>query len=232
MNESTDVFTVPELYLLAAAFDGNVLFGLPDKEIFQLKGEEVFAEAYKQLQKKEILTSEGELSDGGAMIVQAIEFYHQSRKYIRINNLMVAFREKEEDELIVLIELEEQTTYKLFVISKAIVLKMLSKIFPMILREPKEQEKNFLKKELSNKEQQVIKNYEITDELMNIECFRLTAEQHHMSNPQYYEQWLIFIKENRLIMVDTVQEKYYHASQYWFLKLLFDELEFPYKEAK
>lgn len=232
MTQPIDIFTVPELYLLAAAFDAEVLFGLPDKAIYQLKGEEVFAEAYEQLKAKEILTSEGKLTDGGAMIVQAVQFYHQSKKYVRINNMMFAFREEEDDELILLVEVEEQTTYKLFVMSKAFVLKMLSDIFPLVLREPDEQETTFTKKELSHHDKQLVKNYEITDELMNIECFRLTAEKKHRSNPQYYEQWLVFEKDDQLMMVDTVTETYYHASQYWFLKILFDELEFPYKEAK
>ena len=54
MRSSTDVFTAPELYLLAAAFGGNVLFGLPEKEIFQLQGEEVFKAAHERLSSQQL----------------------------------------------------------------------------------------------------------------------------------------------------------------------------------
>jgi hypothetical protein len=230
-DKATDTFTVPELYLLAAAFDGHVLFGLPEKEIYQLKGEEVFAEAHQQLVEKEIITSEGKLTDGGAIIVQAVEFYHQSNKYVRINNLMFAFRQEEEDELILLVEIEEQEKYKLLVLSKAIVLKVLGENFPVVFREPVEEEKTFLKVELSHEERNEIDQHEL-DHLMNIEFFHLKEKHQDGFNPSYYQQWFIFEKENKLMMIDTVQKRYYHASQYWFLKLLFDEMEFPYKEAK
>ena len=138
MQTSTDTFNVVELYLLAAAFGGNVLFGLPEKEVFQLKGEEVFEEAHKRLIEKGILTAEGKITDGGAQVIQAIEYYHKSQKYVRINNLMFAFREQDVDELIVLLELEENKTYQLFVVSKALVLSMLGEKFPVVLREPEE----------------------------------------------------------------------------------------------
>jgi hypothetical protein len=231
-NENKESFNVPELYLLAAAFGGEVLFGLPEKGIYQLKGEAVFEEAHKRLIEKEIITSEGKITKAGAIIIQAIEYYHQSKKYVRINNLMFAFSEHSEDELILLVEVEEQKEYKLFVVSKAIVLKMLGEKFPIIIREPKASEKNFLKKELTNKERHETEKLEPGDSLINLEFFHLDEQHIKAENPAHYQQWLAFPKNEKLIMVDTVQRKYYHASQYWFLKVLFDEMEFPYKEAR
>lgn len=148
MHTSTDTFTAVELYLLAAAFGGNVLFGLPEKEVFQLKGEEVFEEAHKHLIEKGILTSDGKITDGGAFVIRAIEYYHQSEKYVRINNLMFAFREQDVDELIVLLELEEKETYQLFIVSKALVLSMLGEKFPVVLREPDEKEKKIFERNI------------------------------------------------------------------------------------
>lgn len=46
-----------------------------------------------------------------------------------------------------------------------------------------------------------------------------------------YEQWIVFSKDDKLYMIDPMTNKYYHASQYYFLKLLFEGLEFPYKEV-
>lgn len=232
MERSTDTFSVAELYLLAAAFGGNVLFGLPEKEVYQLKGEEVFKEAHNRLIEKKIISPEGKITRSGALIIQTLEFYHQSQKYVRINNLLFAFRERERDEVIVLVELERQGSYQLRITSKATLLKMLSEQFPVMVREPVEMEKAFLKKELSNQERRETESYEPEEMFMNLEFFHLKEEHKDRFNWHYYQQWLIFTKDEKLIMVDTVNKKYYHASQYWFLKVLFDEMDFPYKEEK
>lgn len=232
MEISKDTFSAVELYLLAAAFGGNVLFGLPEKEIFQLKGEEVFEEAHHRLIEKGIITSDGKITRSGAMVIQVVEYYHQSEKFVRVNNLMFAFREKKQDEVIVLVELEVKGHYQLRVISKATVLKMLSEPFPLILREPNEKEKTFFKVELTNQERRETEEFEPEHMFMNLELFHLNEEPKDKFNSRYYQQWLIFMKDEKLIMVDTVNKKYYHASQYWFLKVLFDEMDFPYKEAK
>lgn len=232
MENPKDTFSAVELYLLAAAFGANVLFGLPEKEIFQLKGEEVFEEAHHRLIEKGIITSDGKITRSGAMVIQAVEFYHQSEKFVRVNNLMFAFREKKQDEVIVLVELEVKGHYQLRVISKATVLKMLSEHFPLILREPNEKEKTFFKVELTNQERRETEGFEPENMFMNLELFHLNEEPKDKFNSRYYQQWLIFTKDEKLIMVDTVNKKYYHASQYWFLKVLFDEMDFPYKEAK
>ena len=79
------------MYLLAAAFGGNILFGLPEKQIYQLQGKEVFKEAHERLIEKELLTPEGKITKAGAIVIQAVEYYHQSEKYVRIHNLMFAF---------------------------------------------------------------------------------------------------------------------------------------------
>lgn len=232
MIGSSDTFSAAELYLLAAAFGGNVLFGLPEKAVYQLKGEEVFKEAHQRLIEKNMITPDGKITNAGAMVIQAIEFYHQSEKFVRVNNLMFAFRERDRNEVIVLVELEEKGHYQLRVLSKATVLQMLSSQFPLIVREPKEKETTFLKEELSHQERREIEIYEPEHMFVNLEFFHLKAEPRDKSNANYYQQWLIFTKDEKLIMVDTVNKKYYHASQYWFLKLLFDEMDFPYKEAK
>ena len=111
MKAARDTFTAPELYLLGAAFGGDVLFGLPEKESYQLQGEEVFKEAHDRLIEKELLTPEGKITKAGAIVIQAVQYYHQSEKYVRIHNLMFAFRAQDEDELILLVELEERGHY-------------------------------------------------------------------------------------------------------------------------
>ncbi|NRD77651.1 DUF5081 family protein [Bacillus sp. BRMEA1] len=232
MKAPTDSFTAPELYLLAAAFGGQTLFGLPDKTLYQIQGEEVFQQAHQRLVDKEIVSADGKITKAGAIIIQVVEYYFQSDKYVRINNLMFAFRDKECDEVIVLVELEEQGHYQLRIVSKATALRILGEGFPVIGREPEPAEQTFLKQELSHQERHETEQYEPEQMFMNLEYFHLNETPRDKNNAQYYQQWLIFTKGEKLIMVDTVNRKYYHASQYWFLKVLFDEMDFPYKGEK
>lgn len=77
-----------------------------------------------------------------------------------------------------------------------------------------------------------MEQFEPGDSFINLEFFHLNASPQKAENQTFYQQWFVFERTDQLIMVDTVQRKYYHASQYWFVKTLFDEMEFPYKEAK
>ncbi len=232
-KEAQDVFHVTELYLLANAFSTEVLFGLPDKKLYQLKGKEVFDEAFSKLKQKNIFTEAGKLTKGGAYVIRALELYNQSKKYVRLHNVMFAFQEKEEDEIIMLTEIEDQTYYRLAFISKALVLTILGERFPLILREPKADEKNFFKKEASPETKKVLSTYDPgeSNHFMNLEFFHMEEQPQHMHNANFYQQWLIFTKDDALWMVDPMTDTYYHASQYAFLQLLFDEMDFPYKEG-
>lgn len=228
MNER-DVFHATELFLLSSAFEANQLFGLPDKQTYQLLGEHVFSKANERLIEKEILTTEGNITTGGMYVIKALEFYYKSPKYVRMNNLLFAFREKEEDELIVLVELEEEMAYRLLVMSKALVLKVLLECFPFLLREPKEEEKSFFKKELPRRKKKEIEALSLDKPLMNLEVFHLHDGETEKESLVTHEQWLIFTHKDTLIVIRPEQDKYFHASQYWVLKRIFDEMDFPYK---
>lgn len=266
MMKTEETFHVTELFLLAAAFDGEMIFGLPDKKAYQLMGDEIFKEANDQLIEKGILTPEGKMTKGGFYAVRALELYYNSKKYVRIQNMMFGFQEKDEDELIMLMEMEEGTYYRLYMISKALVLTLLSDRFPFILREPQEDEKEFLQKEVSSAMKEKLVQFEPGDDFMNLEFFHLQEEQRvresqgfnfrgedkttptseksvaqesseiEAEEPLYqlniaYEQWFVFPKGDQLFMVDPMENNYYRASQYWFLKMLFEQMDFPYKEA-
>jgi len=215
MNKNvTDTFHITELFLLAAAFNAETLFGLPDKKTYQLMGSEKFKEAHESLIKKEIFTPDGKITTGGAYVIRALEFYYLSPKYVRIHNVMFGFRAEDEDELIMLMEVEDGTEYRINVISKAFVLKLLSDRFPLILREPKEEEKDFLKEEVSYLLKKELETYEPDDNFMNMEFFQLGDTQEKVT----YEQWLAFTKDDELIMVDPITDKYYYAKNYYLMK--------------
>lgn len=92
--ETIDVFSPVELYLLLSPIEAQHLFGVPDKLTFLLKGEDVFAEGFDRLKGKGILNDAGELTDGGGFLIDSLIEYYQSKKYVRMNQLMFAFQKK------------------------------------------------------------------------------------------------------------------------------------------
>ena len=231
MPHNIDTFSTAELYLMANAFGGEVLFGLPDKKLYQLKGEAVFAEAQQRLIEKEIVTSEGKLTDGGAYVIRALEVYHQSKKFVRINNLMFAFQERVSDNLIMLIELEEGQTYRLHVISKSIALRLLAEWFPFILRDSPGKATTFLRKELTEKERQVLEQFKPKEPIFNFESFQTEEDLLTHKTMTKHIQWLVFLQDDQLVMVHLHENKYYYVSPYWFLHQLFEALEFSHVES-
>lgn len=228
---SRDTFSIPELYLLGSAFDAKVLFGLPEKAIYQLQGRGIFDKAHEKLIDKGLFTSDGKLTKAGMFVIQSLEIYHQSIKYVRINHMIFAFGHKDENKLIMLVEVEGQEAYKLLVVTKGAALKLLIEHSSIIRREPKEDEKAFLKDELSNERRNQIHEYE-PETIVNLEIFKTSKLATKAEELTFYNQWIAFERDLELIMFEVTREKYYRASQYGFMKMLFDEMEFPYEEAK
>ncbi|EIT87250.1 hypothetical protein A374_01164 [Fictibacillus macauensis ZFHKF-1] len=228
MTINNNYFSAPELYLIAGALGLEYVFGLPDKEIFQFQGEQTFKNAHEQLKEKRILNLAGNITSGGAAVIQAVEIYTLSEKYVRLNNSIFAFKEKKHNEVVCLVESKEG--YQLHIYSKMDLLKILMNNIPIMSREPLPDEKNYLKKELSLDERETVKGMQGVAPL-NLEWVHVKNEPAITTNAQFYQQWVIFNYEEKLIMMDAINKKYYQASQYWFLKILFDELDFPYKEG-
>jgi hypothetical protein len=226
-------FSTEELYLLASAFGANVIFGLDPKELLITKGINVMEIAKQKLVEKEILTKDGQLTEAGALVIQALQEYHKSRKYVRLDQFMFSFREDQTDELIVLTEIVPHNQYQLHVLSKIIVLNMLTNHFPLLLREPKEEEYKELTRKVSEQEREQMEQRSLSDTgLINLELFHLTEKPTLQSNSHYYQQWIFFEWEQKVAAVNLVQDQYLIVSQFWLLKLLFDELEFPYTKEE
>jgi len=228
-TSETDLFNAPELYLLAKAFDSEIILGLPEKRIFQLQGKSPFKQAYNRLIDKSLFTEQGKLTDDGFIVIKTLEQYCKSNRYVRINNAIFAFKGDAKDELIILFEpSDEKEHYKLLVFSKNIVLKWLDESSPLFSRKPRNGEEGFLKRVLLHREKHELDDFE-PGHALDIEVFESDKDPaKHFINRQ---QWLIFEKSDQLFAVDTENLKYYHASQYWFIKMLFDEMELPYQEV-
>ncbi|MDM5191268.1 DUF5081 family protein [Bacillus hominis] len=118
--------------------------------------------------------------------------------------------------------------YQLHILSKMIVLNMLIEHFPILLREPEEEEYKDLTHRASEQERKQLEERSLSDTGINIELFHLTEEPRLQSNPRYYQQWLCLESNQRVAAIDLVKKQYLFVSQFWLLKLLFDELEIPY----
>lgn len=224
-NQVQDTFHATELYLLSSAFHAHNLFGLPDRKAYQFRGAELFEKANNELIDKKILSKDGKITEGGAYVIKALEYYYKSNEYVRINNFMFAFSGKEKEEIIILVELDSEA-YRLLVMSKVKVLKLLLDHFQLLLREPGEGEREYFKRKLSSAERKELEKEGIGESLINLESFHINE-----GKMDRYEQWLIFENKNRLIMIDTSENVYYQASQYWLLQVLFEEMDFPYREG-
>ncbi|MBC1625492.1 DUF5081 family protein [Listeria welshimeri] len=227
--DTVDVFSPVELYLLLSPLETKYLFGIPDKLTFLLKGEDVFVEGFERLKSKGILTDTGELTDGGGFLIESLMEYHQSKKYVRMNQLMFAFSEKASNEVLVMIEVTSQKEYRFERMNKIYALAMIKDFFPLVNREPGERETEFLKEELTNEERKRAVAFEPEKNFISMEFFHMEEEPKEEKNDKYYKQYLAFEMEDKLMMVDVVNETYYRGSQYALMKLLFDELELPYK---
>ncbi|MBC1285210.1 DUF5081 family protein [Listeria booriae] len=226
-----DYFSLEEMYLLLAATDGHVLFGFPGKEVFLLRDDDPMAYAQQQLIAKEILTPEGAVTKSGAFVINKLSAYHRSKKYVRCNNIMFSFQEYNNKEVVLIIEAEKNKYYRLLVLSKAHALKVLYDGFPLIAREPDIDEKDFLTAELTNQEKNEIKAMELSESVFNFEVFHLDQYPAQMTEPKFYQNWLLFLYGDKLVSLDVARQQYQQVSQYWFMKLVFDEMEFPYKEV-
>ncbi|MBC1417827.1 DUF5081 family protein [Listeria fleischmannii] len=223
-TEMVDVFSPVELYLLLSPYKAKHLFGVPNRAIYQLKGEEVFEEGFQALQEKGIFDEDKKLSDFGGILIDSLFLYHQSEKYVRINQMMFGFSKEFSNEVFVLIEVEKAKQYRFIRMNKIFALKMLYEEFPLISREPKITELDLMKEKLSIADTKRVAEAGVEREYLSIEFFQ-TKESN-------YEQLLAILFEEKLIVIDVVKDEYTRMGQHYFLKKIFDEMGFPYKEGK
>ncbi|MHC5251661.1 DUF5081 family protein [Listeria kieliensis] len=226
-----DTFRAEELFLIASAFGGESVFGLPDRAVFQLQGEDGFREGYEALQEKGILNETGELTDGGALVVESLENYQSCQSYVRLNQFLFGFRDDDSENAYLLIEVEEDSAYRFEVMDKVFILQLLNQQFPLLGRTMPEEEKSFLMRELSAEDAELAALSEPDERFLSMEYFHVNEEPRVEENREFYQQYFLFVWKERLIAVDVVREAYYQVSGYWLWNELYRELKFPVKEA-
>ncbi|EUJ33938.1 hypothetical protein MFLO_01930 [Listeria floridensis FSL S10-1187] len=226
---TSDTFKTEELFLLISAFGGETVFGLPGRTLFELEGN--FEEAHKNLMAKNILNESGQITDGGALVVEALEVYQKCQNYIRLNQFLFGFSETNPENAYILIEIEENKAYRFEVLDKVFVLALLRNHFPLLRREISEEETTFLTKKLTFDERKRAAEAVPDERFLSMEFFRTKEIPREESNPKFYQQFFVFVWHERLIAVDVEQNEYYEASGYWLLGKLYEEMKFPEKEV-
>lgn len=224
-NIKQDHFQLNELFLLAKTTIGEHLFGLPDEKAYGFLDKGYMEKAHKALKEKGVLTKEGKLTDGGFFVVRALEEYKRSSKYIRINNLMIAFSEREKGKVIVLTEVRRNTDYRLTVMDHLALFKELYDSLEIVSREPRSDEKEFLYRMVKNNEQKRLEQKKLSEETLIFQDFdRAVAVEKQIDS---YQHWVFFIEEETLYGLNVREEGICRISQYWLIEKLMTALELP-----
>ncbi|EIT87214.1 hypothetical protein A374_01414 [Fictibacillus macauensis ZFHKF-1] len=220
--KETEYFTALELFLLCDAFEGKLLFGLPSRDSFDVLGEVIYKEAFERLIKKGIISHEHQITNEGAFVISMLEDYYSSDKYIRINQFMLGFNERDPTQVVFLSEREEyEEQYDLGVMSTNVVMETIKERFPTMLGNQQDATEDLFKEPISKKE--VGEHLDDVD-LLNIEIFNIKEKLRNINNAAFYKQLLIFESKGKLIMADVVKKIYERVSPYYIYSMLAKEL--------
>ncbi len=137
--------------------------------------------------------------------------------------MMFAFSDAFSNEVFVLIEDEKEKQYRFIRMNKVFALQMLYEELPLIRREPLKDEMGLVKEKLSSEEMKRVAEAGTERHFLSIEFFP--------TKESGYEQWLAIEFEEKLIVIDVERDEYARVNQHYFLKKIFDEMGFPYKEV-
>ncbi|WP_088815596.1 MULTISPECIES: DUF5081 family protein [Listeria] len=228
---STDTFQTEELFLLISAFGGDTLFGLPDRQVFQLRGEEGFQRAYERLLDKQILDETGAMTDGGAIVVDALSRYQACPSFVRLNQFMFGFSAEDTENAYLLVEVEAGKSYRFEVLDKVLILQLLTNHFPLLQRDTPNVEQTFLTRPLTLDERKRVSACEPDERFISMEYFHVEETPMEEENPAFYQQYFVVAWQDKLVAIDVVRDDYKQVSGYWLWNELYRELQFPVKEA-
>lgn len=218
----TALYTAEELLLLASSFNCQMLFGLPDRQLLVMRHPQGFEEAKQSLIDKKIMTVDGNLTTDGGMVIQLLEQYAISNRYIRLDNLMTGFGTNDH---LITIKWREDGKFQLYMHQDIALLKRIMEGYPLFNREPLPEDTAYLKKIIRQNE--VEEYFEQEKPTVQLECFKIDYEKKTTS----IEQWIFFENNGKLQGIDVNQETAYQLSQYFLVKKIYDFYRFPYKEA-
>ncbi len=122
-------FTEHEMVFFNSITKGDTLFGIPLQFRTKAGRAETISKTIESLKKKQILKSDTELSEVGALPAMTVELYKQSSDYVIINYLHIALIDRQE--AVIIIPLKNQE-YELLRLPRAAILYLLLEQYPVL----------------------------------------------------------------------------------------------------
>lgn len=223
-----DGFSPAELYVLGTAFDVNQLFGLPEPQQLLMLDDQIFEKAKRSLQEKRLLKEAGALTDQAVLLIEMLDIYAQSSAYVRINEQMVAFRNQESKDLIVLTEQSKWRSYRLEVLPKSLFVTQLFHTHPFLNRQPTEAEHKFLLKRITDEEEKKVASVRLGQtDLLAMEW--MPRQDANLLRP--YSHFLYLPIGYEVFRKDVMSQQTRKVSLFYLYKELFDWLGIPYGQG-
>lgn len=218
-------YSIYELHFLIGAFDATLLPGLPSlKELYPIT-EQTWKFAKESLEEKKLVQQDGALTEEGFIVVELLREYCTGRELTIINNYY--FMLSQDSHFSVLI-VDTEEGYQLAKLDRMARLKLLHERVSLVSREPKEDETEFLTKELSI--DNAIEESFISDESISVQHYPLKKMVDRRHPEELMESCLFVEKDNELIGFDIKREELFRYSQYYFLERLYSWLDIPFRE--
>ncbi|MFN2744017.1 MULTISPECIES: DUF5081 family protein [Bacillus] len=232
MQVKIDTLTAAELYALAGAAEVSYIFGLPEREQLALVEPDCAVTAKDGLIRKGILTEKGDLTHAAFLLTEMLKHYHESKEYVRFNNVMCAFLPDDEDRVIALTEITPGTAYTLdFLEKREVYLSLISKV-SFFMREPREKDRTFLTKPMNPDEKAEVRAMDLDQrEVLAVETFKFAAVQ-NLTDPGFQTTSLYFTKGEDFICIDPLNERYEWISLYIMNNRIFDALHMNFRAGR
>lgn len=218
-------FSIHELYFLSSAFDCQCIFGLPELQNLKIVPDETWKTVRSSLIEKELLDSDGKLTKEGAIVISMLEEYSKSDSLTIMNNFLIAACEDKDYSIV--ISLNKEDKYFVFKIDFVMMLQFLSEKIPSYAhRIPNEEEKTFLKKEVTLTDE--LKEIFVSDSALFVQHYpikELKADKNIK-----YDSWIFSIHDNKIFALDVHKEIAFLFSQYYFFERIYTWLNIPFKK--
>lgn len=220
-----DYFSIYELHFLLDAFGGTVMMGLPTREDLTISSENIWKLAKSDLEEKGLVDSDGGLTKAGFVITEVLREYCTGKSLTVINNYYIMTSINGEFSIMII---DTTDGYQLVKLDSLILLKHLYEKTSLIGREPKEDEKTFLMKEIELTE--TLKELLVSDKAILIQNFPLLEMTEIKDSEKLISQLLVVEEDGELLCFNIQSEKLFRYSQYYFLERLYTWLSIPFRK--
>lgn len=220
-------FSLHELYYLIDSFGGDTLIGLPSLSDLPIPEDDIWETTQDSLVTKGILTSEGDLTSDGFVVVEVLRAYCTGQSLTVINNCYIMFTGEGRVSVMIV---DTSEGYQLLRLGAVSLLAFIQEKLPLTLREPLADEKTFLTSPLALNER--IEVALVADDSLVIQHYPLSDMVVSQYRQELYSSWLFQEIGNELIGFNVSNQEAFRFSQYYFLERLYTWLGIPFREEE